>query len=199
VATARMKLFKIGLYSLLAVAICLACGAWTTDDYGLSCAKCLEKKHVVEQRFLGIQLSRRTRDRKPPGDYERVFGHSCEHVFRKGGFGRSRRSIGGSSIGCGTTSEGIFIRPRMQAVAAAYDAEQRLHERDLALETLQLVDTLMPPDFPLERRREMTDVTHSTLWMLGSYLGKVETSGQWRAVLDAARDGFKDVSSLSEP
>jgi hypothetical protein len=181
---------------VLVVALVTAFGGWVVDDYGLRCTKCLETKHVVVQRFLGIPLYKRTQDHKPPGDYERVFGHSCEHVFRKGGFGRTTCSIFGSGIGCGRTGEGMVLAPRISAVGATYEAEKLLHDRELVHETFQLIDSLVPPDSSFERRKELSPIDGVTLMRLAHHLHRVKTAEQWRAVLDAARQGYEALNKL---
>jgi hypothetical protein len=193
-----MKLSKVILCVFAAFILCIAFGAWTTYDFGLRCTKCLADKHVVEQQLFGLTLSRRSKDRDPAADYERIFGHPCEHVFRKGGFGRGWHSLLGSGIGCGITGEGVLIRPRIEAVSAAYDAEQRLHDRKLTLDTFQLIDTLMPPDIQMRHRHDLPETAQSTTLLLGSFLRRAKTVEQWRAVLAAARKDFSDTSNLPE-
>ena len=191
-----MKLSKVILWLSIAFIVCVAFGAWTTFDYNLKCAKCLASKHVVEQQLFGITVSRTTKDMDPAADYQRIFGHPCEHVFRKGGFGRGWHSLLGSGIGCGITGEGGFVRPRIEAVSATYDAEHRLHDHDLTLATFQLIDTLMPPDVQMQQRRDLPETAQSTTFLLGSFLRRAKTVEQWRAVLDATRQNFSDTSNL---
>ena len=191
-----MKPFKVILWLFITFIACIAFGAWTTYDYGLQCTKCLADKHVVEQQLFGITVSRRIKDGDPAANYERIFGHPCEHVFRKGDFGRSRHSLLGSGIACGITGEGAFVRPRIEAVSATYDAEHRLHDHDLTLATFQLIDTLMPPDIQMQQRRDLSKTTQSTTFNLGLFLRRAKTGEQWLAVLDAARQNFTDTSNL---
>jgi hypothetical protein len=191
-----MKLSKVLLWLAIVFIACVALGAWTTYDYGLRCTKCLAGKHVVEQQLFGITVSRHTTDRDTAADYERIFGHPCEHVFRKGGFGRGWHSILGSGIGCGITGEGAFIGPRIEAVSATYDADHRLHDHDLTLATFQFIDTLMPPDIQQQQRHDLPATAESTTSLLGSFLHHAKTVEQWRAVLDAARQNFSDTSNL---
>jgi hypothetical protein len=191
-----MNAVKPILWFFIGFIVCVAFGAWTTFDYGLQCTKCLVDKHVVEQHLFGITISRRTEDRDSGADYERVFGHPCQHVFRKGGFGRGSHSLFGSSIGCGITGEGAFVRPRLEAVAATYDAENRLHNHALTVATFGLIDTLMPPEIKMQQRRDLPETAQSTTILLGSFLRRAKTVEQWRAVLDAARKNFMDTSNL---
>ena len=101
-----MKISKVILWlfvAFVAFVVCIAFRAWTTFDYGLDCAKCLLGKQFVEQQLFGITVSRRTVNVERAADYERIFGHPCEHVFRKGGFGRGTHSLLSFGIGCGMT------------------------------------------------------------------------------------------------
>jgi hypothetical protein len=191
-----MKISKCFLWLSIAAFICGAFGAWTTFDYSLDCTKCLASKHVVEQKAFGITISHSTEDEDKGEDYPRIFGHPCEHVFRKGGFGEAWHSLFGSGIGCGVTGEGIFIRPRLEAVAVTYDAEQRLHDRDLTLATFQLIDTLMPADSRMPPQHAWPQTPRRTTSLLGIFLRRAETVEQWRLVLEAAYQNFPDTSKL---
>jgi hypothetical protein len=191
-----MKAIKIILWLFVALIVCIAFGAWTTYDYGLDCTKCLLGKQVVEQQLFGITVFRRTVNVERAADYERIFGQPCEHIFRKGGFGRGSHSLLGSGIGCGMTGEGVFVRPRVEAVSATYAAEQRLHDHELTLDTFRLIDTLMPPNIQMQQRRDLPETAQSTVSLLGSFLRRVKTAEQWRAVLDAAAKNFSDTSNL---
>jgi hypothetical protein len=191
-----MKPFKIILWLCIGLVASVVLGAWGTYDYGLRCTKCLAKKHVVEHQFLGIPVSRRTKDQKEAEDYEGVFGHPCEHVLRKGGFGRTRYSLFGGGIACGITGEGSFFRPRMQAASAAYEVQGRLDDRALALETFQFIDGLMPPDLRFEQRKELPLAASVTLSYLAGYLEDSQTVEQWREALHTARKDFTEISNL---
>jgi hypothetical protein len=154
-------------------------------------------KHTVEQRFFGITCFRRTSDGSPGPDYARIFGHPCQHVFRKGGFGRGARFLFMPTvIGCGSTAEGMLVRPRVEAVAATFAAERRLRDRGLALDTFRVIDNLFPPDTESNQLRELPKEARSAASSLGFYLSRVQTVEEWQAVLTAAHGGFKDVSNL---
>lgn len=191
-----MKPSKVILWSFVALIVCIAFGAWTTYDYAIGCTKCLLGKQVVEQKLFGITVFRRTVNVERAADYERIFGHPCKHVFRKGGFGCGSHSLLGFSIGCGIIGEGAFVQSRLEAVSATYAVEQRLHDRELTLDTFRLIDTLMPPDIQMQQRRDLPEAAQSTLFLLGSFLRRVNTVGQWRAILDAARENFRDTSNF---
>jgi hypothetical protein len=193
-----MKVAKVITLCLSVVLVGgVAFSAWTTFDYGLYCSKCLASKHVVEQQLFRLTVSRTTKDREPGADYVRIFGHPCEHVFHQAGYGRRERSLfWGSMIGCGVTGEGCFIRPRLEAVSAAYRAESDFHDRDLTLATFQLIDTLMPPDQAMPQRRDFPGFDQKPIYLLSHYLRRAKTVEQWQAVLDAAREDFRDTSNL---
>src|SRR3954463_11081479 len=91
--------FLCVLVCIAFIPVCVAFGAWKGYDYSLVCAKCLASKHIIEQHFLGITFSRTMRNTKPAADYERIFGHPCEHIFRKSGFGRVSHSLSRSIVG----------------------------------------------------------------------------------------------------
>lgn len=191
-----MRPIEIILWVLIVFVVCLAFGAWSTYDYGLQCTKCLAGKHVVEQQLFGLTVLRGTEDRERAADYERIFGRPCEHVFRKGGFGRGSHSLLGSSIGCGITGEGVLVRPRLEAVFAAYDIERRLIDPELTLATFDLIDTLMPPDISIDQRHAVPDTAQSKSFLISLYLRRANAVEEWRAVLHAARGDFSDRSNL---
>ena len=180
---------------LLLVIACTAFGAWKGYDYSLNCTRCLKSKHVIEQQFFGVTFSRTSKDMDLSADYERIFGHPCEHIFRKGGFGRTSHSLSRSIVGCGLTGDGSLLRPRLEAVSAVYDAEHLFHDRDLTLDTFRLIDTLMPPDIRMEQRNDLTRAAQSNLFLFGSSLRDVGTAQQWQRVLDAAKKDFRDTSN----
>ena len=97
---------------------------------------------------------------------------------------------------CGSTGEGSFLRPRIEAVAATYAIERRLPNRELALDTLRTIDQIWPPDIKLEQRQELSQQARGTVLNLSFYLPRVKTVEQWRRVLMAAHSEFKDVSNL---
>jgi hypothetical protein len=99
-------------------------------------------------------------------------------------------------VGCGSTAEGSFVRPRVEAVSAAFATERRLSDRALALETFRIIDQLWPPNIELEQRQEISQQARGTVLNLSFYLPRVKTVEQWRTVLMAAHSEFKDVSNL---
>lgn len=165
---------------------------WSSYDYSLQCTKCLADKHVVENCFLGVTYSSSTKDRDPAKDYQRIFGRPCEHLFHKGGFGRS--TAGG--VSCGMTSEGIIFSARNSAALAVYAAEERLRDMNLALETFGFIDTRVSPDIKMEHWRRLPENVLPGLFTLSSLLPLAETTEEWRTILHAAQDDFRDVSSL---
>ena len=174
---------------------CALSGAWSTYDLGLQCTKCLAEKSVVEQRLLGFTVSRQMRNGDAGMDYGRIFGHHCEHIFRKSGFGRGSHSVFGRMVACGKTNEGSFFQVRNKAVFAAFRAEQQYHDQKLTRETFQLIDGLMPPDvqFDVSQQESPAQVN---LMLLEVYLKDVRSVDQWRSVLDSAHQGFSDTSHL---
>jgi hypothetical protein len=174
------------LVPLLALA---ASGAWGTYDHGLDCTKCLAHGDVVEERFLGFVFFRRTTFQPQPGDYERIFGYPCEHVFRTGGHGRESHSLlHGSTVGCGMTSAGLFVAPRLDAVGATYDAERRLGSTALAIETLGFIDGRLAPGAEVGSIGDKTwKTTAATLHGLADDLRRAATAGDWETALRAAR------------
>lgn len=189
-----MKALKrIGIFLGPAVVALLLGGS--TYDYGLQCTKCLHYKHVVLQRCFGIPFYRSSSEHANRGDYEKVFGHSCQHIFRKDGFGRSSYSLLGSGGGCGSTAEGTFLRYRTRAVSTTYELVKRVGEKQLARETFAVIDRIMPP----ETRSSPGAMIPSELVSLSIYLDSVQSREDWLEVLRCAVNNFRESPDLSKP
>jgi hypothetical protein len=184
------KFIKYGLWAALVVFVLIVLGAWETYDYGLNCTKCELTKHVVDERFLGIAVFRSSTSRGSDAAYRGIFGHPCEHVFRKTGFGAVLHGIPGTPCRCGVTGEGSLFQQRSRAVKATYELDKKFSNKELALESFRLIDRLMPPDTLLTDYRKIPDQSQVTLRRLWDYFFCVETVEEWREVLDCAGDGF---------
>lgn len=191
-----MKVLK-SVASLLVVCVVLfALGAWSTFGYGLHCVRCLAEKHANEVRLFGVPVYRSTSKLYQAPDYELIIGQPCQHIFRKGGFGRGRYSLRGCSIGCGQTWEGSVFGKRKEAIAATFKLHQQLGQRQLALATLRAIDLALPPDASLDRGDPRSDASKETLFYLPQFLGQAQTADEWRKVLAASETNFRDQSGL---
>jgi hypothetical protein len=184
------------MWLAIAIVTAVALGAWSTYDYELNCTKCKFHKHVVVERFLGIPFYRSTTEHGSGADYQRIFGQPCQHVFRRGGFGRSSRGLIGGAGGCGITAEGNFLRPRTETVEATFDLEHQIPNKELAVQTFQLIDRFLPPDARMEQREQFPNASLGNLFQLRMYLFRVQTSEQWRDVLECARENFSRQPQL---
>lgn len=176
----------------------------TSYGYKLVCVKCLySKNHVEENKYIGGISTRQVADLEHvedshTADYARIFGHPCQHVFRKGvGVGISRYiPFERPSEGDGHTPEGSFFRWRYRAVEATFDAEHRISNLPLVLETFRLIDSLLPPDAEFKRYKDYAPKVHQTLAALSEYLPRVRNVDQWRNVLECAKNDFRDTPKL---
>ena len=174
--------------------ICLSFGAWSTRSTTLNCAKCLAGKHQTQQALFGIPVWWNTSEQKPDAHaYEEVFGVPCEHIFYSQGFCHTTHTVLGSTVGCGGSNS--LIRSRLMAVAATYDAEQRLKDRDLAKETLRFIDQTIPAEIK-DWNRGTSRKGEAIAAQLFTHLSRSQTRKDWRAALVAAQGGFTDTSGF---
>ena len=81
-AKKRRTVRNIKVFAVVVVVwLLLEFGGWSTYDYGLHCTRCALRKRVVEKHLFGCTVYRREGEATPAQDYERLFGHPCEHVF----------------------------------------------------------------------------------------------------------------------
>jgi hypothetical protein len=180
----RLAVFALVAGTLLLLA---AGGAWTTWDCSFHCAKCLAHEHVTEEQILGLAVVRRTTFEPAPPDYERLFGRPCAHEFRRVGIGRETHAYHGT-IKCGMAAEGLFIQPRLYAVAATFDAERRIGDAALAIQTLAFIDTLIAPDEGIEMLNDHTVRPRAiALHELAYRVGRATSVEEWRAALRSGR------------
>lgn len=163
-------------------------GGRTGFDYGLTCTKCLDDSHVIERKFLGVTYSTKTTHRGAPSDYVDIMGQECEHVFHKGGCGRSWITWSGHGIGCGMTAEGMVFRDRNQAIRRTFELYRRLGSKELAKRTLDLIDRLLPPDFDWTASRGLS-ADRERLLCFGWAFEKTDTEESWKRLLDIAEQG----------
>jgi hypothetical protein len=183
----KWKTPKFVLLVAVAFAIAFALGAWTKLEYSLQCTNCLLCRRVIDQRFLGVTFCRSTTEQTPPADYRSIFAQQCQHIFRRGGRGKTSGPVFARLVACGMYSEGILIRPRLDAVSVTYDAARRLGDQQLARETFEFINKLMPPDAP---NKGGAANSRELLSQLSQALKSAQTLDDWRRVLQSARKGF---------
>jgi hypothetical protein len=86
------------------------------------------------------------------------------------------------------TAEGWRVEPRLDAVAATYDAERRLGDAALAIQTLAFVDTLIAPDATIATSNDDTFRPRAiALRELAYRLRRATSVDDWRAALRSGR------------
>lgn len=189
----RIVITCVLVTALLVLAWCM--GGRTAFDYGLTCTKCLDDSHVVERKFLGVTYSTKRTPRGKPTGYVDITGHECEHVYHKGGFGRSWISWSGSGIGCGSTAEGIAFRDRNQAIRRTFELHRRFGNKELAKRTLELIDQWLPADFEWESARGRSE-TRDRLLCFSWAFQETKSEEGWQRLLDVAEHGtLEDLSN----
>jgi hypothetical protein len=173
----------------IAVWLCLETGGWQTYDYGLQCTKCVLDRYIVEKRLFGITIFRRETVQTPARDYERLFGKACDHIFRKGGFGRTTGILLARSTADGLTADHIFSY-RTTAVRVTFDAELRLHDSALALRSFSFIDGLLPADFPVADQKKLNPNFAPILFLFADKLQQVNSTAGWQQILEEAQAGF---------
>jgi hypothetical protein len=188
--------------------------AWSTRtivDYGATCARCLQHVKGVETWILGVRVSHKevavqrrgglmsvdTFDPRiplvDPSAYEKIFGQPCQHLFKRGGFGREKHFFVGSLAGDLSSPAGPAFSPRTDAIEALYRLNDRVKDDVLAKSTYAVFDRLFPPDTALEAalelRREFLYPT-SKLATATSILNVIDSNTEWRTVLDYFNGDF---------
>jgi hypothetical protein len=156
-----------------------------TWDYGFNCTRCLYYEHRLEHRWFGITFFETTSGRRDEHGrtYLELFGQPCTHIMKKGGFGHNP--------GCGMTTEGMVFAGRNKAVGALLELHRRHPDRTLALESMALVDSLFPVETQIEayyrgRSQDTNMVTVGEMLRYAEWLEVVETSEEWRQVINIA-------------
>ena len=162
------------------------------------CASCLQHAYLHEKKCLGYcyysrrQLAQRHGGIMSPASfspsipqvdpqlYQEIFGRPCEHRFKKGGFGRARRTPLGTRYSDGTHNEWHVFLPRLTLVEGIYHCYQATGNASLARETYQVIDELLPVDAEeIRHYKELLD--------LGDRLKKVSNEEEWMKLLSELR------------
>lgn len=173
-------------------------GGRSAFDYGLTCTRCLNDSHVIERKFLGVTYSTKRTPRGKPTEYFEITGRKCEHVYHKGGFGRSWISWSGSGIGCGSTAEGMVFRDRNQSIKRTFELHQRFGDKELARRTLELIDRWLPADFDWKASRGRSESQDRLLCFSWAFK-ETESKEEWQRLLDIAEHGTLEELSNQIP
>lgn len=193
-----MKALYTTLSLCLALALVAFFGGWVVLDYHLHCTVCLRHAHVKEHRFLNFLVSRSERLDQPTGDYERIFGRPCRHVYYKAGLQTANLTQLTKLKEASPISYDDILRPRLQAIQATFDAAKRLADETLTLETFKIIDRLMPPQIRMSPESGLPEKSYEALVLLDLYLRRAKTLDQWRETLTAAQGQFADTSKLPQ-
>ncbi|MBN8459230.1 MAG: hypothetical protein J0M04_15470 [Verrucomicrobia bacterium] len=189
-----MKAALLAIFGIIIVAI-IGVAAWSEYGYSIVCTKCLATKHATEQRFFGLTIRTTVSPIGGGQNYEGVFGRPCDHVFHRGGWGTMHLGF----ISCGKTREGLLYEPRDSAVAMAFRATKLYHDDELTKRTFAMIDRLAPPDGTTPSNDSEAGRTREvTLRLLGHFLGRANSSEDWRLILQAAENSFEDTTGLPD-
>lgn len=178
-----MKQKRLLFWVVLILVVLPFSGAWKTREQKSQCAKCLATKTDSVTRVFGLTVWRSNFSEVVSADYERVFGQVCEHVYRGAGRGDGELVMS-------------FMKARYHAVRTMFDAQRRTPDQKMAVQTMAVIDALVPPDLKKGQAEELPKVTLQTLLQLETYLERVRTVAEWRAVLAAAQGSFRDTTGL---
>lgn len=167
-----------------------------TTDFSAVCVRCLRQERGLEYRTLGM-LVRTSRTPSSHHEQEKAFflpsiprgtpeilddirGSTCDHTFKRHGFGRSPW-LGG--VGCGRYAEGGAFEPRRYALSALCALYTRVPDHALARRTYERIDKSLPADLPL---REAFDISAQMTGLngLSVALNLSTTRDQWATALD---------------
>lgn len=146
---------------LLAVWLCTETG-YQRFSIGAICPKCLQRASIREKRIHGVTIYRSIRLDQSPGEimssaalgpaqpevspalYEQFLGRKCDHVFKRGGFGRTSGFLLGHVHADGIYMESSWFAPRIEAVESLYLAFVNSGSEGLARRTYAIIDTAIP-------------------------------------------------------
>ena len=170
---------------ILILSVLLLSGGRSTYDYELTCTNCLQDHHVIERKIVGITYSRTSKLTSDPPDYPRIRSSDCDHIFHRGGFGRTRRGVHAD----GMTSEGAYFRDRNQLIRQVFRLHRQFEENALANETLDLTNRLLPPDADWSKQSQSLDENRTRLLLLKHSLEEVDSLEQWKELVAVAKSG----------
>jgi hypothetical protein len=183
----------------------------TRTSYSAICARCLQHISGYERTFFGINISRRERMVQGHGGlmspdifgppispcdpklYHEITGKSCDHAYMRSGFCRYTWGM----VGCGSYGGAERYRFRNSLVDRVYGAYLRIKDKDLALDTMTLLDGRYPIASGKVRAETIfyepppkgNAAPQEPLSLLHDGLGIVTTGDEWRALLAAVRGG----------
>ena len=167
--------FLIGLFIVIAV----QGFGFSTYDYDLKCTKCLRDYHVVEYKYLGLTYSKTEHLNLEGNDLSQVFGEPCQHIYRKGEYGRQ---IGGL-MEDGETAEGQLFSLRWKTIASAFDLYKKFPNKELLRKTFQITDSILPPDATLDYMHNPKSSNEGFLFLLSHDLEVAKSEKDWADAL----------------
>ncbi|MEM1158450.1 MAG: hypothetical protein AAGH72_09360 [Verrucomicrobiota bacterium] len=161
---------------------------FSTYSYSWTCIKCYDRYQVVERQFLGITLwksKNRYSGHKDiyPSLYKEITGKACNPSFKTGGFGKSFGGLLGGGHGDGMTAEGMVFSERKATVKSILDLYQAFRNRELAIQSLEYVDQLIPSDLEVTEFYQNPEIYSGNkvkLYYYGHALKLVEREEEWR-------------------
>jgi hypothetical protein len=79
-----------------------------------------------------------------PKLYEEIFDTSCEHEFKKGGYGRNRGFLIFGIHADGSFGEWAMYLPRIEVIEALYEAFAKTRNKDTAVFIYRLIESACP-------------------------------------------------------
>lgn len=202
-----MRIARYVFYSMLVVAV--VGFSFSRHTYSADCLACLQQASGVEKAILGITYSRSEKQRPHAGTaydpisnlrvispldprlYQEITGRCCEHQFVRRRFLRQYEF-------------------RKSLTENLYRCYLRVADRDLARETLTLIDQLYPINLtknpaspgispPNQYAVSAGSLPNEPLSILYRGLALAGDPAEWRQVLDAARAGDGSLKLLIDP
>ncbi len=179
-------------------------GAYTVTYYSAICPKCLQHAYLTVKEYLGFTIYKKTElsqshgglmspaafspqiPSPDPRTYDEIHGKKCDHVFKKGGFGRSEYGILlVINHADGICMEWTIFSSRIAAVEILYLLYNTYQDKSLALKTYNLIDRACPID---SKTLKKIDIIHD----FTSALNKVQTKEEWEKEIASFEIKLKD-------
>lgn len=152
---------------------------FSTYDYDYKCTKCLRDYHEVEYKFFGHTYRKTEHLEFAGNDWTSIFGAPCEHVYRTGTYGQES----GGMKADGITAEGTLFGHRWDTLNTAFVLYQKFPNKDLMKRTIQVADTILPPDATVDYMKDPKMNKMGLLIVFNQDLGAAKSEQDWDAAL----------------
>jgi hypothetical protein len=204
----------VGALVLAAVAAAILLSGFSNEHYSGICTRCVQQVDGVDKFFYGIRYYHHEVLTSGNGDdlmspaifgprigqteasaYEQIFGKPCEHHIVRTGFCQESFDLFSIAYGDGVHPRPPGIDDRLFLIKALFGAFRRVPDKELARASYAMIDQAYPESLSWENRPPPSvgatfvagSMPDDPMSILFRGLKLVQSSDEWRAVLDAAK------------